>query len=260
MKLACLLILAAAWSAFAPTVSARIDVRVEGEVARPGMLQLADGARISDAALAAKVQRDAYLLGAAWLRPANRTAQVRLKAGILFDLDTLHRAALLHGDIVAAQTWRQWREWIGRMPVTGREPALLAPRVVEATPARNLPLAAGDTLYYPPRPATIEIVGAVARPCHESFRPLADAGAYLARCAHSDLADLDWVWVIEPDGHVSRVGVAPWNRSAPTALAPGATIYIPVSPRRAKAVDAAMNRDIARFLATQPIALHGDRP
>lgn len=231
--------------------AAHLDMRVEGAVAHAGTLQLKDGARLSDAALAAGVKPDAYLLGAAWLRPRNRAPQVRLQAGILFDLDTLHRDALLRGDAQASQALLMLREWLAAMPVTGREPAVLAPRVVEATPAENRPLAPGDELFYPVRPASIRIVGAVAHACMLAFQPLSDARAYLAGCARAAMADRDWVWVIQPDGHVSREGIALWNRSQPQPLAPGALIYVPVSQRIARAVDASMNRDIARFLATQ---------
>jgi hypothetical protein len=59
------------------------------------------------------------------------------------------------------------------------------------------------------------------------------------------------VWVIQPDGHVSRCGIAAWNLSAPEPLAPGALIYVPLAPKFSAAVDDGLNRDIARFLATQ---------
>ena len=83
------------------------------------------------------------------------------------------------------------------------------------------------------------------------LRPMLDAYRYLAECPRARRADRDWVYVIQPDGRVFRQGVAPWNRSAPLALAPGATIYVPLPERAAQAVDTTLNHDLADFLATQ---------
>lgn len=243
---ACLLLLACSLPA-----AARIEVTVSGAVQHAGTLSLPDDARLSDAALAAGVRRDAYPLGAAWLRPQDRTAQMRLKAGIEYDLGVLHRRALLRGDAESAAALAGLRAWIAGLPVTGRVPALLAPRVVEATPAENRPLAPGDALYYPTRPSGIRVVGAFAHPCRLAFRPLADARAYLAACAAGPLASRNWVWVIQPDGRVSKHGIAAWNLSAPEPLAPGALIYVPLAHKFAATVDDDLNRDVAHFLATQ---------
>jgi protein involved in polysaccharide export with SLBB domain len=251
MKRFALAIACALLAACSLPATARMEVTVTGAVTHPGTLSLKDDARLSAAALAAGVQHDAYLLGAAWLRPQNRRPQVRLKAGIEYDLNALHHRALLRGNAQASAALLALHDWIASLPVTGREPALLAPRVVEATPAQNHPLAPGDVLYYPPRPRSIRVVGAVVHACRMAFRPLADARAYLAGCRGGMLADRDWVWVIQPDGHVSKRGIAAWNRSAPGPLAPGAVIYMPVTQQAADAVDGGMNRDIAHFLATQ---------
>jgi hypothetical protein len=227
------------------------QVRVEGAVDHPGTLALKDGARLSDAALAAGVQPRAYLLGAAWLRPSLLAAQQRLKAGVLFDLDSLHLRALQRGDSALADTVGELRNELAALPVTGRAPALLAPRAVEADAAANRPLLPGDRLFYPLRPGTVRVVGAVQSPCTLPLRPLQDARRYLADCPHAADADRDWIYVVQPDGHVSRQGVALWNRSAPLSLAPGAVVYVPLAARATKAVDDTLNRDVADFLATQ---------
>jgi hypothetical protein len=230
---------------------AQLQVRVEGAVEHPGTLNLKDAARLSDAALAARVRPQAYLLGAAWLRPSLLTEQQRLKAGVLFDLDSLHIKALQHGDDALADTVGSLRQWIAALPVTGRAPALLAPRAVEANARANLPLQPGDRLFYPLRPTTIRIVGAVEHACTVPLQAAQDARRYLAACPYAKRADRDWIYVIQPDGHVFRQGVALWNRSAPLSLAPGATIYVPLPARAAATVDESLNSDLADFLATQ---------
>lgn len=239
---------------------AELQVQAGGAVNHPGMLILKDSARLSDAALAADVQPQAYLLGAAWLRPSLRVAQERLKAGILFDLDQLNLHAIQRGNTGLADTVSQLRTATAALPVTGRAPALLAPRAVETNATANLPLLPGDRLFYPLRPSTIRVVGAVQSPCSLPLQPLQDARAYLAQCPSAHGADRDWIYVIQPDGHVFRRGVALWNRSTPLPLAPGALIYVPLSTRTAAAIDDTLNSDMADFLATQLLPGPGATP
>ncbi|MBD8872838.1 capsule biosynthesis GfcC family protein [Rhodanobacter sp. DHB23] len=239
---------------------AGLQVQVGGAVNRPGTLSLKDGARLSNAALAADVQPQAYLLGAAWLRPSLLVPQERLKVGILFDLDQLHLRAMQRGDTALADTVGQLRNATAMLPVTGREPALLAPRAVETNADANLPLLPGDRLFYPLRPDTIRVVGAVQSPCTLPLQPLRNALGYLAQCPLAHGADRDWVYVIQPDGQVFRRGVALWNRSTPLPLAPGALVYVPLSARIAGAVDDTLNHDMADFLATQLLPGPGTAP
>ena len=244
----------------AAPAAARVQVRVDGAVARPGIVDLKDAARLSDAALAAQVQPGAYMLGAAWLQPSQVPAQQRLKAGVLFDLDSLHLRALQRGDMPLAALAAGLRGWIAAMPVTGRVPALLDPRPVEADAAANRPLQDGDRLFYPSRPATIRVVGAVQQPCTLSFVPMQDARLYLRGCARAAHADRDWLYVIEPNGRVYRRGMALWNRAKPLPLAPGALVYLPLSMHETQAIDPAFNHDLAAFLATQPLPGPGAAP
>lgn len=245
----------------AGTATARMQVEVTGAVGHPGPLELKDGARLSDAALAAEVQPHAYLLGAAWLRADRVVPQVRLKAGVLFDLGQLGIDALKHRQTALATTASGLRSRLARLPVTGRVPALLDPHAIQVTAADNWPLHPGDRLDFPLRPATISIVGAVQHPCTVPLEPLQDARRYLATCPDiTRAADPDWLYVIQPDGRVFRQGVALWNRSAPMALAPGAVLYVPLDARAAHAIDPTLNHDIAAFLATQVLPGPGATP
>lgn len=241
--------------------TARMQVEVTGAVGHPGPLELKDDARLSDAALAAQVQPRAYVLGAAWLRADHVVAQVRLKAGVLFDLGQLGIRALKHRQMALATAASGLRSWLAHLPVTGRVPALLDPRAIQVTAAQNWPLHPGDRLDYPLRPTTIRIVGAVEQPCTIPLQPMQDARRYLAACpAIARAADPDWLYVIQPDGRVFRRGVALWNRSVPMALAPGAILYVPLDARAAKAVDPTLNHDVAAFLATQVLPGPGATP
>ncbi|WP_426690174.1 capsule biosynthesis GfcC family protein [Rhodanobacter ginsengiterrae] len=228
------------------------QVQASGAVTHAGQVELKGPARISDAALAAQPLPQAYMKGAAWLRPSLLAEQQRLKAGVLFDLGRLQQQARADGKQALAASSGALLQWIGALPVTGRQsPALLDPRAVEVNAPENHLLAAGDELYYPLRPAGIRVVGAVQQPCSLPLVALQDARLYLASCPPSQAADRDSIYVIEPDGRVFVQAVALWNRGEPQSLAPGAVIYVPLRESAARKVDATMNSDIAAFLATQ---------
>jgi hypothetical protein len=180
--------------------------------------------------------------------------QARLKAGVLFDLDTLRQAALAAGRDgradVAARVYRQ----VQALPVTGRQRAVLDPVAVEVGFAPNLRVSEGDQLIYPARPASVRVLGAVAAPCTLAFQPMRAARDYLDECPAVAGADLDYVWLIQPDGQVTRLGIAPWNREAGAAPAPGSTLLVPLRSDDLEPPTPELNQQLAEFLATQPLA------
>ncbi|WP_255516484.1 capsule biosynthesis GfcC family protein [Luteimonas suaedae] len=228
---------------------------VEGAVQRPGVHEFPAGSRLADAALAAMPDPQAYPLGAALLRREAVIAQTRAKAGLLYDLQALQSQARTGAEVAVAAD--RLRQWLGTLPVTGRVRNRLEPRALEADPRENRPLADGDRFLYPLRPDSIRVVGLVAQACELEHVPLRDAKAYLHDCPPAPLSDRDWLYVIQPDGHVERLGIAAWNRSAPHPLAPGAVLYVPLSERALGEIDAGFNAALADFIATQPLPVAG---
>ncbi|MFT4256211.1 MAG: capsule biosynthesis GfcC family protein [Pseudoxanthomonas sp.] len=245
----CALAFVVAVPAMAQTAPGSLHASVEGAVQRPGGFDLPAGARLADAVLAAMPNRHAYPLGAALLRRDAALEQARTRAGLSHDLGAL--AALPDIDPQTAALIAGLRAWLDALPATGRVPALLEPRALEVDPAANRPLADGDRFVYPARPGTVRVVGAVAQPCELPQVPLRDARDYLDDCAPAKAADRDWLYAIQPDGRVQRLGIAAWNRSAPQPLAPGALVYVPLAERTLREVSPAFNREMAGFLATQ---------
>ncbi|MCX7515277.1 capsule biosynthesis GfcC family protein [Frateuria hangzhouensis] len=230
-----------------------VTVRVEGRVVHAGAQALPEGARLADALLAAEVEPDAYVLGAAWLRPSLQPAQRRLKAGVLYDLEVLAGEARLGGDADLLALAQRLAQTVRALPITGRaREALLDPRPLELSPKNHL-LADGDRVLFPARPGTIRVTGAVQRDCRLPHQPLRDARDYLADCALAAPAESDWLYVIQPDGAVTRLGTGLWNRAAAQPLAPGAMLYVPIRQSAASAVDPALNDQLAQLLATQPL-------
>lgn len=247
-----------------PVLADTLTVQVSGRVAHSGAQTLAEGSRLSDAVLAADVLPGAYPLGAAWLRAGLRETQTRWKAGLLYEVGLLRGQAKLDGDMplnaLASQLEQRWRA----MPVTGRQrETLLDPRPLEISDRNHL-LANGDRMLYPSRPTTVRVLGAVAQPCTLPFVGMQAPRRYLQDCPRDAAADPDWLYLIQPDGHVERRGVALWNRQPTQPLAPGAVLYVPLKPRALPAsVREDFNDDAARFLSTQPLPAdmaQGDRP
>lgn len=253
MKSACLLgwLVCLCWPVHA---MAAVSVTVSGDVERPGLQTLNGNARLADAASAAQVRTHAYALGASWTQRSRELAQQRLKAGLLYELGAVADQARRAGDAPFSALSASLRQWLQAMPVTGRRSThTLDPGALAADSADNLPLDDGDTLSYPRRPSTVRVVGAVKASCALPHVALQDARRYVDACP-TQFADRDSLFVIQPDGQVFELGIALWNTSPPMALAPGAIVYVPLDKRLTTgAADAVFNREMAEFLATQPL-------
>lgn len=241
---------------------AAVHVTISGEVTHPGEVALEGKPRLSDVAKSAQVTSRAYPLGAAWLRRSLQVEQKRLKTGVTYELGLIDKKAMADGNESLATLARSMRNRIGEMPVTGRLVVrTLEPHALQVSAPDNRPVEDGDSLVYPSRPQTVTVMGAVEQVCDLPHEGLKDVRGYLAECVASPFADRDVVFVIEPDGEVFEQGVALWNRSPVMTVAPGAVLYVPLGWRAtARAADERFNRDMADFIATQPVGGAGMKP
>jgi hypothetical protein len=238
----------------ASTDLSQAAVTVSGDVQSPGQIEIQPGARLLDVMTAAQPSAQSYWLGAAWLRRSLLDKQTRLKAGVLFDLKVLQRGALLYDNNSRATLAARLYQDVSRLPVTGRQVAVLDPVAVEVAFARNYAVDDGDRLIYPQRPHTVDVLGAVAAPCKVDYRPMQEAREYLHGCISLADADSDYLWVIQPDGHVQRVGIALWNREDGIVPAAGSKILVPIKNDDLDPPTPELNQQLAEFLATQPLA------
>jgi hypothetical protein len=256
-----ILCLALGLHALPPVAQAQATIKVDaqGAVGQPGPAVYPSGARLSAVAAAANVNSEAYAMGAAWLQPGLQNEQLRLRAGLVYELGAIRRQALAADNAPLAESSAAFQAWLSGRPITGRRAgAALDPARLEVTPADDWPVHEGDTLFYPRRPGDIRVVGAVGKACRLPHVPMQDARRYLASCPSSGAADPDLIYVVQPDGTVFEQGIALWNRADPRPLAPGAWIYVPFSRRAiAGAADDGFNRDVADFLATQTLGEEG---
>jgi hypothetical protein len=248
-----------ACGASAMQADADISVSVDGLVGKAGVMSYPAKTRLSSVALAARVDSQAYMLGAAWLRPSLLEQQTRLRAGVVFELGAIRVRALSSGNDVLARDAARLQAFLATLPVTGRRVAtVLDPYRLEVTPEDDWTVADGDALHYPRRPEGVRVLGAVDEPCHLALQPMQDARRYLKLCHASKVADRNRIFVVQPDGAVYEQNIAAWNRDAPRTVAPGSWIYVPLDQRTiAGSADATFNREIADFLATQLVGDEG---
>lgn len=163
-------------------------------------------------------------------------------------------------DVAAQQTTRQrvidalgpeaaaLAGWMGDLAATGRVPLPeWRPRPLEGAQPYDPLLAVGDTLTFFPAAQGVGVVGP-AGPCRVSHRPGAYARDYLASCGIAG-GEVAVVWIVQPDGLIERVGVRSWNAHAQSQPQAGAWLWAPSADWNGRA---ALGRDAARFLATQP--------
>ena len=226
-------------------------VTVTGDVANPGPIELPAGGRLFDVISEAVPNAEGYWLAGVLLRQSLLEEQARLKAGVLFDLDVLQRMALLYDMPSRVALAQRLTEQVRQMPVTGRQIADLDPVAVEVGFARNIRLDDGDRLIYPKRIDEVEVLGAVAAPCHLPYQPLQEAREYLQGCSILSDAEADYLWLIQPNGVSRRVGIAHWNRESGHMPVAGSKILVPVKNDDLDPPLPELNQQLAELIATQ---------
>ncbi|MHB2061418.1 capsule biosynthesis GfcC family protein [Pseudomonas monsensis] len=226
-------------------------VTVTGDVANPGPVELPPGGRLLDVIGEAVPNAEGYWLAGGLLRQSLIEEQTRLKVGVLFDLDVLQRMAALFDRPSRVALARRLAEDVRQMPVTGRQIADLDPVALEVGFARNIRLDDGDRLVYPKRVDEVQVLGAVAEPCHLPYQPLQEAREYLQGCAILADAEADYLWLIQPNGVSRRVGIAHWNRESGQFPVAGSKILVPVKNDDLDPPLPELNQQLAEFIATQ---------
>jgi hypothetical protein len=236
--------------------AAHSSTRIEllGALPSPGEKEISSGMRLGELLQRAQVDPQSYWLGASWQRQSLKQEQRRLKAGILFDLAQVSQLALLQDDPSLAAAAQQLSQQFVDLPVTGRRIYSLDPLKVELNAAHSPRLEGGDRLIFPTRPVHVRITGAVTADCMLRFEPLQAPYRYAQECPALAVADPDYLYLIQPDGQVTQLGIALWNRQDKAAPpAPGAVLLVPLDASLVKHSAPDLNRELADFLATQSL-------
>lgn len=239
--------------AISSSLVANTRIEVLGEVPSPGEVEIIEGLRLGELMGQLQVDPQGYWLGASWQRESLKQEQQRLKAGVLFDLIQLRRLALLQDKPALAAAAQRVNEQVSALPITGRRIYHLDPLAVELNAAHSPKLLGGDRLIFPPRPDSVRVMGVVAQDCKLRFAPFQQAYQYAQQCPVLAEADPDYLYLIQPDGQVSRLGIALWNRQDAAPPAPGAVLLVPLDAKAVDSIAPDLNRELAGFLATQPL-------
>lgn len=202
------------------------------------------GERLSDWLL--RQPAAGYPAGLLWLVPEERPAQRQLKTRLLARLTDHADPGYLHIDPASRG---RLAAWLQALPVTGRV-ALAIPdaRWLQAHPAQDPVLRAGQQAQLPPRPSSITLLLDDGRLCRVPHVAGADARSYLQACLGARAERSDTAWVAQPDGRSSRYGVAAWNEEPQDEPAPGAWLW---APTRDSGFDDEFSGQLIRFLASQ---------
>ncbi len=247
-----------------PRAKRSINVRVEGEVQRPGVYPMHAGDSLSTLIDAAGgLTPDAYLYGSEFTREAARRSQqqqmektiAKLQALTLAGLQQRSQSASLEGDaaLLAARqqiemTAAQQRlAELRRLKATGRVSLGLTPEGATLAGLPGIPLEDADNLYVPPRPAFIQVLGAVNVEAALIWRKDHTVGDYLQQAGLARFADKDAIFVIRADGGVSDGDSRRWGGVSSLPVQPGDTIVVPETEDKATTYDRVIRslKDIA---------------
>jgi protein involved in polysaccharide export with SLBB domain len=228
-----------------PLAKRRVFVRVEGEVARPGVYQMVANDTLQTLVdKAGGLTRDAYLFGSAFHREEVRKSQEenlknlvqRLEAESAGNLNQIAQSsggasdvAIVQARVQMTQTLRkQSLERLRSLKPAGRIAMNLSPQVSNVvSQLPSIRLESGDRLVVPNRPDFVYVFGSVnteSALLHIAGKTVSD---YLAQAGLGSGADRDNVILMRADGSAMTNSSSWGNSVMRTAVMPGDSIILP---------------------------------
>ena len=230
---------------------AQADVNVIFERHATAKIELHDGARLADLLFNVQLPDDIY-----W-----RTAQIAnektiaefqmAKEKLLKDIKALQVLWMRAGDKGSLiQSTQQLLQELDKVPVSGRLSIALDPAKSRIDPHGNPLLKGQYTLFLASRPDFIYFVGLINGRSKQPLQPGASLASYwqdyrlLAGAAQYE------AFLIQPDGSISQVPVANWNKLHREPMA-GATLFVGFDPQILPEQYKDINIRIASLLANR---------
>jgi protein involved in polysaccharide export with SLBB domain len=228
-----------------PLAKRRVFVRVEGEVARPGVYQMAASDNLQ--ALVDKaggLTKDAYLFGAAFHREEVRKSQEenlkslvqRLEAESAGNVNQIAQSSGAASDVAAVQARVQMAQMLRKQSLerlknlkpVGRIAMSLSPQVSNGVgQLPSIRLESGDRLVIPNRPDFVYVFGAVNTESALLYTNGKTVFDYLAQAGLSAGADRDNIILMRADGS-ALTNTSSWGNSVMrTVVMPGDSIILP---------------------------------
>lgn len=222
-------------------------VRVEGEVAAPGIYQVEAGETLPQLlARLGGVTPNAYLYGAEFTRESVRKqqqqnldtvirkleAQLQAESGEKLANINPQTASNAQNQLIAQQQSQQ--QQLARMKTlksNGRVSLELPPANVALAALPALPLEDGDTIHIPSRPGFVSAVGEIYNENAIIYRPGSTVGDVLRTAGVSENAEPDNAFVLRADGSVKAArdsnGLFRMSGFEDIELMPGDTVVVP---------------------------------
>lgn len=228
-----------------PQAKRQVFVRVEGEVRRPGIYQMAPGEKLSHLLdKAGGLTPDAYLFGAAFYREEVKKAQTANLAQLVNRLEAQSQtqlssaAASVSGSDSAgiaqlrvqaeAQAQKQALDRLRNLKPTGRIMLGLDADHTQQAQLPALKLETQDRLVIPARPDFVYVLGSVNTESSLIWQAGQSVQDYLNQSGLTSGADQDEMFVIRADGSVLSNSGTSWYSSVKRArVLPGDVIVLP---------------------------------
>ncbi len=230
-----------------PVAKRRVYVRIEGEVANPGIYQLAPGDTIQTLVdRAGGLTRDAYLFGSGFFREEVRKSQAENLEKLLRRLESesagslaqaaqslgagadTNPAAVQARVLATQQAQRQALDRLRSLKPSGRIALDIPPsgnNVIAQMP--SLRVETGDRLLIPNRPDFVYVFGSVNTESALIYRPGKTVVDYLEQAGLSGGSDRDNIILVRADGS-AMTNSSNWSNTVlRTVVMPGDTLVLP---------------------------------
>ena len=229
-----------------PQAKRRVMVRIEGEVAQPGIYHVMPGETLQDVlSRAGGVTPDAYLYGSALYREEVKKSQAenlrtliaRMESDSSSEVVKLGAAAGASADAAglqvriqaAQQAQRQAVQNMRQIKPEGRV-ALSIPADLQVAPSKlpELRMRNGDRFVIPSRPDYVYVYGAVNTEAALLYTPDMSVRDYLKQAGLTESGDRDAVVLLRANGAALSSSNGTWFSSVlGTTVMPGDSIFVP---------------------------------
>ena len=251
-----------------PQAKRRVIVRLEGEVQRPGIYQVAPNESLSSLLLkAGGLTPNAYLFGSAFYREEVRKQQTENLDKLVRKLEAESSSSLsqvaqsqgaapegtaLQAKIAAAtMAQKQSLERLRSVKAEGRiSLSLPASLRISLNELPRIGLQNADKFYVPSRPDFVYVFGSVNTESALLFRPGLSVSGYIALAGMGSGADKDGVILVRADGSAMTPQSFWRNEVLSAEVLPGDTIVLPEKQDRESAWSAVFRntKDITQVL------------
>ncbi len=199
--------------------------------------------RLSEWLQASQQPEDAYSLGLMWKTPEELQRQKKLHHALEEDVKSLFQSNKLTPSEVKA-----FDRMLGMFQPTGRVRTFAAEsKWLEASPKRDPQLRTGDLIEVLSKPIVVRVLTSEGAVCELLHKEGLFAKDYAKACFPGSGA---WVWLVQPDARVQKVGIASWNTELQDQPAPGAWMWLPTN----KALGNEFHERWATWLSYQGVA------